>query len=239
MVSISVIIPAINEEKYISTALESLRKQIYRNFEIIVKDGESTDRTVEIAEEYTNNVISCKDVSVGQARNQGAEEASGDILVFMDADSEPPPNTLEKIEKRFERDNPSLLIPRYVPKREILENNGRLVQFPRPFNIYWSKIENFLTAWLMRYAAGMFMPCDADSFEKVGGFDEKLRVCEDQDISYRLKKVGKVIYDGSIEVGFSLRRYAKLGLLRTVCNYSINSMNLLLGLEQSKHPMIR
>ena len=239
MGTISVIIPAINEEKCISTALESLKKQTCKNFETIVKDGKSTDRTVEIAEEYTNNVISCKDVSVGQARNQGAEKSSGDILVFMDADSEPQPNTLEKIGKRFEEYSPSLLIPRYVPKKEILENNGKLVQFPRPLNMTWSKIENFLTAKLMRYAAGMFMACDKASFEKVGGFNEKLKVCEDQDISYRLKKVGKVIYDGSIEVGFSLRRYAELGLPRTVYNYSINSMNLLLGLEQSKHPMIR
>ena len=239
MSTVSVIIPAKDEERCILTALESLKKQTCKNSEIIVKDGGSTDRTVEIARRYTDNVISCKDVSVGQARNQGAEKASGNILVFMDADSELPSDTLEKLEKRFERDNPSLLIPRYVPKKEILENNGKLIQFPRPLNMHWSKIENFLTAKLMRYAAGMCMACDKASFEKVGGFDEKLRVCEDQDISYRLRKVGRVIYDGGIVAYFSLRRYAKLGLFRTICNYSINSMNFLLGLEQSKHPMIR
>lgn len=239
MGTISVIIPAINEENCISTALESLRNQTYRNFEIIVKDGESTDRTVKIARRYTGKVISCEDVSVGQARNQGAENASGKILVFMDADSKLPPDALEKIEERFEKDKPSLLIPRYVPKKEILENNGRLIQFPRPLNMFWSKIENLLTARLMRYAAGMLMPCDADSFEKVGGFDENLKVCEDQDISHRLRKVGKVIYDGNIVAYFSLRRYVKLGLFRTFYNYSINSMRLLLGIEQPKHPMIR
>lgn len=84
---VSVIIPALNEEKYLPRCLESLSHQSRKeHFEIIVVDGGSIDRTAEIAEEYAHKVI-VKPSPVGVARNLGAKHAEGKILAFIDADT--------------------------------------------------------------------------------------------------------------------------------------------------------
>lgn len=83
---ISVIIPTFNEEKVISDCLNSLIKQSYQDFEIIVVDDGSSDSTKEIASRFPVKVLEQKHRGPGLARNNGAEEATGDILVFVDAD---------------------------------------------------------------------------------------------------------------------------------------------------------
>ncbi|HUV98280.1 MAG TPA: glycosyltransferase, partial [Candidatus Paceibacterota bacterium] len=97
MKKISVIVPTFNEEKYIRPTLESLAGQSYRDFELIIKDGLSTDNTVEISREFADTVISAKDVSIGDARNQGVRSAKGEVLVFLDADTSLDKNALEYV----------------------------------------------------------------------------------------------------------------------------------------------
>ena len=70
-VAISVIIPALNEEKYIRYVFEGLRSQTFKDFETIVVDGNSTDRTREIARKYAHVIID-KHTGIGRARNSGA-----------------------------------------------------------------------------------------------------------------------------------------------------------------------
>ena len=82
MKKLSVIIPTLNEEKYIASTLRSLAEQSHKDFELIVKDGLSTDNTESIAREYADLVVSKKDSSIGDARNQGARYAKGDVLVW-------------------------------------------------------------------------------------------------------------------------------------------------------------
>ena len=77
--AISVIIPALNEEKYIGNVLDALRKQTFKDFEIIVVDGNSTDRTREIAKKSAKVIIE-KRPRIGLARNTGAKLAKADLL---------------------------------------------------------------------------------------------------------------------------------------------------------------
>jgi len=86
---ISVIVPTYNEEKNIERCLKSLENQtIPRNkFEVIIVDGQSKDRTVEIAKKYADKVIQQKSKGVGGARNDGVEIARGNIIAVTDADS--------------------------------------------------------------------------------------------------------------------------------------------------------
>ena len=81
---ISIIIPAYNEEKFLPKLLRSIRKQAYKNKEVIVADASSTDRTAEIAGEYGARVVEGGMPAVG--RNNGAKKAKGDIFLFLDAD---------------------------------------------------------------------------------------------------------------------------------------------------------
>lgn len=83
---VSVIIPAYNEEKYLGKCLDSLNKQTFTNFETILVDDGSTDRTKLIASEYLVKIWSISHGGAGQARNFGIEKARGKIIVFLDAD---------------------------------------------------------------------------------------------------------------------------------------------------------
>ncbi len=90
---VSIIIPAFNEEKTIVDCLESLSKQTYSSFEVIVVDDGSADKTFKVLSKFQIpnskfqiNIISQKHLGPGEARNLGAEKAKGEILVFIDAD---------------------------------------------------------------------------------------------------------------------------------------------------------
>lgn len=83
---VSVIIPAFNEEESISSCLSSLLKQTHKGLEIIIVDDGSTDDTKEIIKTYTVKLLEQKHLGPGLARNLGAREARGEILVFVDAD---------------------------------------------------------------------------------------------------------------------------------------------------------
>lgn len=83
---VSVIIPAFNEEKVIGDCLQSLLDQSYENQEIIIVDDGSTDRTPEVVKKFAVKILQQNHMGAGAARNLGAKEAKGEILVFVDAD---------------------------------------------------------------------------------------------------------------------------------------------------------
>ena len=98
---LSIIIPALNEEKYLPILLSQIKKQNFSGgkYEIIVADAGSKDKTVEIAKSY-----GCKVVPGGlppKARNEGAKKARGELFLFLDADVVLPENSLEKFLKEF------------------------------------------------------------------------------------------------------------------------------------------
>jgi len=93
---ISVVIPAYNAEKYLEETIRSVQCQTFRNFEIIVVDDGSTDRTAEIAEAGGARCIRQQNCGVSHARNRGVEEASGRYVAFLDADDLWAPAKLER-----------------------------------------------------------------------------------------------------------------------------------------------
>jgi len=95
---VSVIIPVYNEEKDIGECLDSLRKQTYKNYEIIIVDDGSTDKTNEVAKKYKKvRIIKQNHKGPGEARNLGAKNARGEILVLIDADMVLFPDYVEKL----------------------------------------------------------------------------------------------------------------------------------------------
>jgi len=239
MKKVSVIVPAFNEEKSLSATLESVREQSYKNLELIVKDGLSKDKTTAIAEKYADKVISTKDVSAGDARNQGTAYAEGDILVFVDADTLLASDVIGRIVENFEKPNVTLVFPKYLPKKEVLEMEGRKVQLPRRLDIFWFSLENLVRSYVDRYAGGMCMACDAKTFREIGGFNETLKVCEDIEISYRLRRRGYAVCDRNIVAYPSARRYVKMGFIKTLFTYFFYSIQWHLGMEQPQPKIIR
>src|SRR5688572_24957474 len=102
-VMISVVIPARNEEEFLPATVEALKAQSYRNFEVIVVANGCNDRTADVARELGCRVFELGDRGLGAARNLGGRAAQGQILVFLDADTLLPKDTLKTVGATFDR----------------------------------------------------------------------------------------------------------------------------------------
>ena len=100
MNTISVIIPIYNADKWLNEALRSLQTQSFSDFDVIMVDDGSTDKSAEICQHYCDKdsrfrLISQPNKGVSSARNHGIDIAEGDWIAFMDADDIMPPDALE------------------------------------------------------------------------------------------------------------------------------------------------
>src|SRR5688572_20768966 len=102
-VMISVVIPARNEEEFLPATIEALKAQSYRNFEVIVVANGCSDHTSDVARELGCRVFELGERGLGAARNLGGREANGQILLFLDADTLLPKETLKTVATKFRR----------------------------------------------------------------------------------------------------------------------------------------
>ena len=103
----SVIIPTLNEEKFLPKLLTSLTRQTVKNFEVIVVDGQSKDRTIASANAFLSKlpltVVPCDTTGVSRQRNTGAQLAKTDWFIFIDADSVLLSNFMERVGRYIDR----------------------------------------------------------------------------------------------------------------------------------------
>jgi len=209
---ISVIIPTLNEEKYLEKTLLSLKAQtIKQPYEIIVSDGKSKDRTVEIAKKYADKIVICNKKGISVGRNLGAKYAEGEILVFIDADTILLPNVLEEVYKEVKKKNVALVSCPVAPSS----------YSPSFYFLYWfyNQFSKNSIKVGKPQVAGMFMATKKEMFDLVGGFDEKLKILEDYDFSKRISKLGKVKIVESTFVLTSPRRIEKWGKAKGAAKY--------------------
>jgi len=215
MATLSVIIPAFNEEKYIAKTLRALRNQTIKDFEIIIKDGKSSDRTVEIAKKHADEVISERDLSAADARNQGARYANGDILVFVDADTELPPYALERFANLMK--NADLV---GGSCRKVPDGGDVLNRFIYEF----VNLSTFFSPYLrVGGAHGNCMFIRKSIFNKIGGFNPKIRVAEEQELVRNAMKFGKFIFLLDMCVSESPRRIREWGRLKLYVTWLIGT----------------
>ncbi|MFA7365471.1 MAG: glycosyltransferase family A protein, partial [Patescibacteria group bacterium] len=109
---ISIIIPVYNGEKTLIETIKSIEKQSYRDFEVLIVNDGSSDKTLEVFEKFSNNYklennyyfINQENKGAPAARNRGFKDSRGEYLLFCDADATLKPNTLEKMLKTLEND---------------------------------------------------------------------------------------------------------------------------------------
>jgi glycosyltransferase involved in cell wall biosynthesis len=211
---LSIIVPAREEEKTIGVTVSRLKRELTIPHEIIVSDGGSKDRTVEIAEQHADKVVVFHGTKhrPGLGRNDGAKVASGEFLMFIDADViVPEPDAfLRRALAHFDADKELVGVTGPQKASPEVETWGDRISF-FIFNIGIRFQNNVLHNG---EASGKFMFVKRSAFEKIHGFREDLVTREDGDFFHRLSKVGKTLYDPTLLIYHGARRAHKIGWLR-------------------------
>ena len=181
---LSIVIPAFNEERLIERCLQSITASLVDNLkpgltsEIIVVDNNSTDTTAELAGRAGAQVIFEPFNQIGRARNAGAAVATGDWLLFLDADSVLTPGLLADI-------------LRVIKEGKSVGCGSTLRMQGLPWWANWTLQLWTGTSILFRWAAGALVVCRRDAFREVGGFNEELYAADEISLSERLKRWGR------------------------------------------------
>jgi glycosyltransferase involved in cell wall biosynthesis len=183
-VKLSIVVPAFNEERLLGDSLNRIHSAAaafkHRGWttELIVCDNNSTDRTSEIARAAGAIVVFEPVNQIARARNRGAEAATGDWLVFVDADSHPSDELFSDVADAIESG-------RCVA-------GGATVRLDKSYFVAGlvTLLWNFASRW-RRLLAGSFIFCETATFRKIGGFSHELFAGEELELSRRLWKVAK------------------------------------------------
>lgn len=181
---VSFVIPAHNEQRYLAktiTAIEAAIKELDIVAEIIVVNDDSTDETVAVANSCGARTIDVALRNIGAVRNAGAAVANYDWLVFVDADTTVPTETVRR----------SLLA---LAAGDV--GGGARVEVEGEATLFWFKRLMCFTVVLVwqvigGWAAGCYMFCDKKKFESFGGFDENIFAAEELFFSKNLKQLGR------------------------------------------------
>lgn len=201
--TISVIIPAHNEERYLRRTLDALKGQDYDWFEIIVVANGCTDCTAEVARGRCNRLITMSQKSLGVARNLGARLAKGELLLFLDADTILAPQALRGIAQEFSKSDSAGTV-RGRPDTERFKY--RLVY----------GLKNFVHRFSLHRGSSGVILCWKRPFIYVGGFDEGLEVRENSELIGRLRRFGEYKYISEVSAVTSMRRYDRQGCGRVI-----------------------
>lgn len=167
---VSIIIPTRNSKEFLRNCLESIKKQTYKNVEIIVVDNNSTDKTKEIAIKYTKLVFNRGPERSAQ-RNFGASKSKGDCLLFIDSDMELSKKVVEECVNKVQKSTGII-----IPEKSMGEG-------------FWAKckaLERSFYIGIDWIEAARFFPKEV--FSKFEGYDETQTGTEDSDFPQRIKE---------------------------------------------------
>ena len=225
---ISVVIPAYNEETYLLSCLESIKRQDYAaEYEVIVVDNASTDSTAKIAQDWGAKVVYESRRSPACARQKGAEVARGKIIAFIDADTRAPAHWLSTIVWRFLCDAKTVVISGPYAYSDSCKVS-RIMS-------YASSFINIITDHLFRKVlgkGGALWGCNfavrRSAFWQIGGFDTSIRFYgEEYELSLRLRKAGEAAIIPRLFVLTSARRLKRIGVVNQYWNWIVNYFTVL------------
>lgn len=211
---LSIIIPTLNEEDYLPFLLESIKKQNSDDYEIIVADAGSDDKTLEIAKNFGCNITSGG--MPGKGKNEGAKAAKGDIILFVDADVIFPQAFLNDALEEFKKKDLEIA-SFYLQSKNKIHNLAFDILFNLP-----SKI----TERILPQAMNIIM-VKRDLHQKIGGFDEEIKLGEELYYIRSGRKMGNFGVLNSVKVFISSRRFQCDGWLRTWFKYFLCQLHML------------
>jgi len=180
---LSVVIPAWNEAAFLEETIDRVTEALRANqaggleWEIVVCDNASTDDTADIARRAGARVEFERERGIASARNAGARVARGGWLLFIDADTYPPPSLLSDV--------------------RVLVGEGGIVgcgSLMRPAGgRWWMRLKihrDNIVLWLLGLAPGVFLLCRHEAFRAIGGFNADLPALEEIGFVLRLRRYG-------------------------------------------------
>jgi len=217
---ISFIIPAHNEEALLGRTLSAVHESarvLGETYEVIVANDTSTDRTAVIALEHNARVVAVNRRQIAATRNAGVTAATGDLFIFVDADTVVTPRVLRAALR--------LLRGGAVGGGCSIRIDGRLP----PYAMVLERLLQMVAPWI-GLAGGCFLFCTRQAYLKAGGFNEALYAAEEVAFARRLKRQGRfvILREFVITSGRKLRAYTGLELVRL-------GVRLALGGSQSLH----
>jgi glycosyltransferase involved in cell wall biosynthesis len=232
---VSIIIPALNEEKYISKTLEAVTHIDYSDYEVIVVDNGSTDKTSEIVNSFPSiRLVQIPERGLTKAREAGRRAATGEIIAQLDADSTPPKDWLTKGTAHFR--NPKVIAVSgpyfyeggpwwFKPVAFVVQ-----VVFYTPTNI----LVQLLGAGGVFIGSNVFVR--ARALETIGGYNTEIAFYgEDSDIAKRISPLGKIIFSPFLAITSSYRRFEKDGMIRTFYLYIKNFVYVMWNGKPATH----
>jgi glycosyltransferase involved in cell wall biosynthesis len=203
---LSVVIPALNEERHVGSLLSDVLSQTRSADEVIVVDAGSEDGTVSVAERFPGVVL------------LGGRRANGDVLVFLDADVRLPEGFFEGLLEEFDKRRLDVACPRYVPHQSTPAIRG-VHGF---FNLLFKSVEGLLPS-----GAGHCIAVRGEVFRKSRGFDPSLKF-DDIELIRRLAKARRF---GIVAqwVYVSDRRYREHGVTKMLLRYMLMSLFFAIG----------
>src|SRR5258706_727554 len=234
----SVIIPALNEEKYLPLLLQDLADQSTQDFEVIVIDARSTDKTVENTLKFKKKlpsltILSSKIRNVSVQRNLGAQKSKGQYLLFNDADNRLPEYFLEGLRYQIHVKPVDLFTCWSLPDTD--KSSDKTVSTFFNMLIETGYLTNSPSAF------GALIGCRRAIFPHTNGFDPQVGFAEDTDFVRRGYKKG---YSFNVfrepRYVYSLRRFHKLGTIRILQKSALLNLKYLTGqkVDQKKeYPM--
>jgi glycosyltransferase involved in cell wall biosynthesis len=191
---ISFVIPVLNGEQYIERCLISIKNLVvhFHKYEVIVMDNGSTDNTHQIIADLGFEFHVIKGVNVSTLRNEGARQANGRYLAFVDSDVELSNSWLENALNSFTDETviASGCFPRVPP-------NATWVQ--ATWDIHQSKRQSITAMEMTQWLPSMNLVVRRDDFSAIGGFNENLETAEDVDLCYRLGARGTILCNPNME----------------------------------------
>jgi glycosyltransferase involved in cell wall biosynthesis len=207
---LSIIIPTFNEENYLPHLLESIKRQDFSDYEVIVADAGSEDSTKDIAQEWGCKVVEGGLPAVG--RNRGAEAARGEYLLFLDSDVILTRDYLELCLDEFQKRKLGIAITQIAPLSDTFLNKIT----HDLANFFMKRVEN-----IKPHGAGCYGIITTRNLHyEVEGFDEDLDFGEDTDYIERIGAISQFKVLRSPKLLVSTRRLQEEGMRNVVLKYA-------------------
>lgn len=212
----SLIIPTLNEEHYLPHLLQDIEDQITKDYEVIVVDAASTDKTKEKAQEFSTKfpltILTSSKKNVSFQRNMGAQKATGEYFIFLDADVRLPKDFLTQVKVATHKKNKGVFLPYMLPD-DSSQKTRVLISFV-------NTMIRLSQTYGKPLAPGGNVIVLSDIFKKVGGFSEDVFISEDHNFvrsAYRMGYKAKILSHARVHI--SMRRSKVEGDMTFISKY--------------------